>query len=128
MFTKDVDYRESSDGYIMLKLRFLLTSLTGFEYECSHYSIQKNGCIIAHSGYWWNGASGPTLDTPNTVEASCFHDILYAMLRDGGIPNTYKNRRIADKILYRALRRDGMSYFRANYWYWGVRLGGGFHV
>ena len=128
MFYKDIDYKEKDKGNIMLKLRFLLTSLTGFEYDCSLYSIRKDGCIIAHSGYWWDGASGPTIDTPNTYEASCFHDILYALMRGDHIPNTYWNRRKADRILYRALRRDGMSWFRANYWYLGVRGGGSFAI
>ncbi len=128
MFEKKVDYKECIDGYRMLKNRFLMTSFKGFEYECGRYSIIKDGCIMAQPGFWWNGASGPTFDTPNTMEASCFHDILYDMLRLDKIPNTYWNRRKSDKMFYKALRRDGMSWFRANYWYWGVRGGGWYSV
>lgn len=128
MFHLGVDYKRFNSGYIMLKLRFLLTSLKGFEYDCSLYSIGKDGCIISHSGYWYDGPSGPTIDTPNSMEAACFHDIIYDLIRKGIIPNTYWNRRKADKIFYRALRRDGMSYFRANLWYFGVRAGGSFAI
>ena len=128
MFYNKIDYKECSGGYTMIRLRFLLTSLTGFSYDCDRYSISENGCLIAKDGYWWNGASGPAVDTPNAMEGSCFHDILYDLLRHGHIPNTYWNRRKADKIFYRALRRDGMSWFRANYWYWGVRGGGSFAI
>tara|TARA_R110000744_G_scaffold146669_2_gene259529 strand:- start:5212 stop:5598 length:387 start_codon:yes stop_codon:yes gene_type:complete len=128
MFYEGIDYKECNGGYSLLKLRFLTTSLTGFEYEGDSYSIQRDGRIFAYCGYWYDGPSGPTIDTANSMEGSCFHDIIYDMIKKGIIPNTYWNRRKADKIFYKALRRDKMNWFRAQLWYWGVRGGGSFHV
>ena len=124
MFLDGIDYKEYNDGYQILKTSYFPTSYKDCEYFGSHFSITKDGMIYVWEGYCFDGASGPTIDTDNSFEAACFHDIMYALIRMGVIPNTYWNRRKADLMFYKALRKDGMSWLRANAWFVGVRAGG----
>ena len=39
------------------------------------------GDTIIKTGYAWNGASGPTVDTRNTMAGSLVHDLLYQLIR-----------------------------------------------
>ena len=74
-------------------------------------------------GYAWDGASGPTIDTKNSMEASLVHDCLYQAIRLGVLDRYYKVK--ADKIFYRILRKHGMCVVRAVVWFLGVYLFGG---
>lgn len=77
----------------------------------------KGNKITIQKGYAWDGASGPTIDTKNTIKASLIHDCLYQAMRLGILDQSY--RKAADKEL-----RDQMktSKFRAKVWYLAVRL------
>jgi hypothetical protein len=79
-----------------------------------------------HPGYSWDGASGPTWDTPDTMRASLIHDVFYQCFREKLIENTYRNRKYADKLFKLLLLKYGMGKFRANYFYLAVRVGGAF--
>ena len=85
--------------------------------------MQPDGLLTILSGYAWDGASGPTIDSKNTMRGSVVHDALFQLMREGFLD--VKWRKQADKELYRILREDGMSAIRAGYWYAGVRIGGG---
>ena len=124
MFELHKDYNELHGGYCLTRIKAISTSIRGFSYAGSHYSINEDGLVCGYIGYWYDGATGPAIDTDNSLEGACFHDILYALIRIGVIPDTYYYRRKADLVLYTALRADGMSWLRANAWYVGVRLGG----
>jgi hypothetical protein len=76
--------------------------------------------------YGWNGASGPAIDTRETMRASLVHDALYQLIREGYLPKEMRKR--ADKEFYKICREDGMSWFRAQYFYRAVRMFGGAHV
>ncbi len=76
--------------------------------------------IIKH-GYAWDGPSGPTFDTPDSMRGALIHDALYQLMREGLLdPDSY--REVADKILRRICMEDGMSEVRADAWYEAVRL------
>lgn len=85
--------------------------------------LSTGGKLIIKAGYAWDGASGPTIDTKNTIRGSLVHDALYQLMREGHLSHEWRKQ--ADKELYRILREDGMSALRAKLWYAGVRLGGG---
>ena len=82
-----------------------------------------NGYLIIRSGYAWDGPSGPTYDSKNTMRGSLIHDALYQLIRDGLLPFDYWKK--ADDELYRICRLDGMSWIRARLWIRGLRLIGG---
>ena len=84
-----------------------------------------DGCTVLkiQGGYAWDGPSGPTIDTKNFMRGSLVHDALYQLIRLGHLDkNIY--RKAADEELYRICRQDGMSKLRANWVYYGLRVGG----
>lgn len=92
-------------------------------YSFSHeYFSLSNGELIIQKGYVWDGPSGPTIDTRNSLEPSLVHDALYQSMRARYIPQ--EERKTVDKIFRRQLLAKGMSKFRATYFYYGVRLFG----
>ena len=80
----------------------------------------KDGKIYIYKGYAWDGASGPTIDTKDTIRASLIHDCLYQAMRLGLIEENY--RKNADKELYNQMVSAGCWKFRAFLWYISVRL------
>jgi len=82
-------------------------------------SMFMDGRLVICEGYCWDGASGPTIDTPSTMRASLVHDALYQLIRLGQIPFSEVTK--ADDLFYRILREDGMSRFRA--WYYRKAVG-----
>jgi hypothetical protein len=81
------------------------------------------GDTIIKTGYAWNGASGPTVDTRNTMTGSLVHDLLYQLIRLGLIDPKYKA--YADRILKEICVEDGMNRIRAACWLWAVKTFGG---
>ena len=69
-------------------------------------------------GYAWNGASGPTWDTLNSMTGSLVHDVDYQLIRLGLIDQKYKE--YADQVLHDICTEDGMWEWRADYWRWAV--------
>ena len=86
-------------------------------------SLSKGGTLTIREGYAWDGPSGPTIDTPNFMRGSLVHDVLYQIMRLGGLDHE-KYRKRADEILREICVEDGMSAFRAWYVYWAVWLFG----
>ena len=81
------------------------------------------GDTVIKTGYAWNGASGPTLDTRNTMTGSLVHDLLYQLIRLGLIDPKYKA--YADRMLKEICVEDGMNRIRAACWLWAVKTFGG---
>ena len=75
--------------------------------------LGRNGVLVIHQGYAWDGASGPARDTKTIMRGSLVHDALYQLMREGILPQKY--RELADKILYLICKQDGMWQPRA--WY-----------
>ena len=73
-------------------------------------------------GYKWNGASGVTIDTPDTYRASCVHDALYALIKEHKAGR--QARLAADKNFLNMLEEDGMIWIRRFVWYYFVRAFG----
>lgn len=57
----------------------------------------KDNILTIRKGYCWDGASGPTIDTPATMLAGLVHDALYQAIREGFLSKSYKGS--ADKNL-----------------------------
>jgi len=77
-----------------------------------------NGVLRVNEGYMWDGVSGPTWDSKNTMLGGLLHDVLYQMIRLELIPLKYKTT--ADMLFKEELRKSGMSSFRAWYYYEAV--------
>ena len=77
--------------------------------------------LTIEKGYAWDGPSGPTWDSKNSMRASLVHDALYQLMRVGVLPESC--RKPADDTLYQLCVEDGMFQWRAWAWWNGVRLG-----
>lgn len=74
--------------------------------------------LLIRSGYAWDGASGPTIDTADSMKASLVHDALYQLIRERKLPHEWKD--YADEIFHALCLADGMCTARAWMWYQAV--------
>jgi hypothetical protein len=91
--------------------------------DTSFIQLTRDGLLIIKDQYAWDGASGPTFDTQNSMRASLVHDALYQLMRKKQLPQTYVL--LADQLFREILIEDGMSAIRAAIWYSGLRLAAG---
>lgn len=94
----------------------------GYRVSTDSIDLYKDGTLVLHFRFRWNGASGPTFDTFKTMRASAVHDALYRLLQKRLIDE--KVRWQADLMLYRIMREDGASAVRAFYWLVAVEIFG----
>jgi hypothetical protein len=80
----------------------------------SKFMQLQNGVLTIRAGYAWDGASGPTVDTKNSMRGGLVHDALYQAMREGLLPRELKPD--ADQLLYETCIADGMLKARA--WLW----------
>lgn len=85
-----------------------------------YVSLSTTGWLHVRDGYAWDGASGPTIDTRDTMRASLVHDSLYQLMRLGLLDRSH--RRDVDLLFRRILIEDHAPKFRAHLWYLAVRL------
>lgn len=57
--------------------------------------LAVDGKIKLAHGYAWDGASGPTFNTPNLMRGLLIHDALYQLMREGYLYRD-KHRKAAD--------------------------------
>ena len=91
-------------------------------YEDAHndYIWLKEGHLIIMKHYAWDGASGPAKDDKTNMTASLVHDALYQLMREKLIERTH--RKYIDQLFRDICLKNGMSKFRAWYYYTAVRL------
>lgn len=100
-----------------------LTIYPSHDIDIGYLSMTPKGMLTIRTGYAWDGASGPAIDTANIMRGSLVHDALYQLIREGCLP--FSAREAADRELHRICLEDGMSRIRAWWTHRGVRLGGG---
>jgi len=90
--------------------------------KANFIQLDRNGLIVILKGYAWDGPSGPTYDSDNTMAGSLVHDAVYQLIRAGRLPASYKG--IADETMKEIMVEDGMWKFRAKYFFVGVNTFG----
>ena len=88
------------------------------------YASLKDGILSVKRSYAWAGASGPVINTRDTLVASLVHDVLYQAMRLNLIKPSKENRKIADKNFFEILKMNGVNSIRRKVWYFAVRLFG----
>ena len=91
-----------------------VVTILGQDYKISDFGVAFN------PGFGWDGASGPTIDTENSMRAALVHDVLCRAIAEGKLPWRPFRRR-ADREFRRILRQDGMSWLRRWIWWAAVR-------
>lgn len=126
--TPECLYREiASAKQLCSEFRFQLRTAPGYAAKAGFVSFDAKGRVTVKPGYVWDGASGPTLDTVDSVCGSLLHDVCYELMRLCMLPSlVYKPE--ADILFYERLIEDGMLQYRAWAWYIAVRQFGGASV
>lgn len=86
-------------------------------------TLLVGGTMTFKSGYAWDGASGPTWDTDNSMTPSLYHDGMAQLMRMGKLDLgwlDYVNEEFDDM-----LKERGMNWFRRRLWRRGLWLTGG---
>ncbi len=116
--SKYIYYKEGYK-YQTTEPAYFNTGIAGYSIETQFIILYFSGIMEIKRGYAWDGPSGPTFDTPDSMRASLPHDALYQFMRMGLIPQSCRPK--ADELLHRLLLEDGMSELRADIWYEGVK-------
>ncbi|MHB8123121.1 MAG: DUF1353 domain-containing protein [Desulfuromonadaceae bacterium] len=93
------------------------TVLVGIDPGCeiiTDWLHLQNGYLTISKGYAWDGPSGPTFDTSDSLRGSLVHDALYQLMRLGLISESYRGK--ADDLLHEICVEDGMVHIRAEMW------------
>ena len=80
-----------------------------------------DGTMMVMEGYAWDGPSGPTYDSLDSMRGSLVHDAGYQLMREKHLdPTVYRDS--FDREFWKMLIEDGMLEILANGWYDGVHL------
>ena len=94
------------------------------EHGAGWVRLSASRVLSLTAGYAWDGPSGLTIDTKTFMRGSLVHDALYQLLRADQFTRHEHWREIADDILRRICREDGMNSARVWWVHRAVRLGG----
>lgn len=81
-------------------------------------SLTTDGRLFLAKHFCWDGASGPTLDTPASIAPSAAHDALYQLIRKGFLPPDFID--VANREFLRLLEENGMWWWRRKLWFMAV--------
>jgi len=125
---KKIYYKKVFHKYKLANLIELQTSiLPEEEIILPFIKLRTDGMLFIKAGYAWDGASGPTFDTENTVVPSAGHDAEFQLMREGFIDRDVWFRSSNDDI-YRWMRERGMNIIRARAWRTSLNLFGYKHT
>jgi hypothetical protein len=85
-------------------------------------TLDMAGKLSIKADYAWDGPSGWTIDTRNSMRGSLVHDALYQLIRHGLLPVSL--RLSCDWELDALLKEDGMWKWRRRLWVKALRIGG----
>jgi len=127
-------YKKVSPWWRFIRQEFKLncahhrqTLIYNKEYEDKSVKLHKNGLLTIKDNFVF-GASGPTIDTKSSREASCVHDAIYHLSNMGVFKgdDSRKMRGIADDLLYKICIENKMYKWRAKTWLKSLEMFGGF--
>ena len=112
------------DRLLILKDQKIQTQVFGYRVQSGKVKLYQSGLLLLKTGYQWNGASGPTIDTPATIEASAGHDGLTDLLIKKKLPKTELSN--INSSLYVLLRKNKVNTLRSTSWLFAVETLGKF--
>ncbi len=96
------------------------TEILGCDIHTEYIDLTPDGILKIRANWLFDGPSGPTIDTPDSMRGAAVHDAGYYPMRAGLLEMKY--RHYFDQLLHQVLIEDGMSPLRAGIWYTGVRV------
>jgi len=113
-YRKGYLYQLAEDVYIETTLTVIHPIDTTF------ISLHLNSIMVIRAGYAWDGASGPTFNTDNSMVPSLFHDAAAQLMRQGLLPQ--KMLPHVNAHFDYMLKKRGMSWLRRKLWQRGLWL------
>ncbi len=107
-------YQEKNAKYWLRQDYSLFIGILGYNIKTDFVELRKDGWLLIRKGFVWDGPSGPTFDTKDSMRGSLVHDVLYMLMRLGLLPQSC--RQTADKLLHDICNEDGMLEVRADIW------------
>ena len=117
-FSGPMSYTKGYKYQLYDSLSVFIPALVTYGSVTSRYVTLGDGLLVISRHWAWDGASGPTIDTKSSMRASCVHDAIYYLIRQGLLPPEAKE--IADELLHDICLIDEMWHWRADIWYAGV--------
>jgi hypothetical protein len=78
-------------------------------------TLSGTGLLVLKKGFAWDGPSGPTIDTPDSLKGSAVHDAYCRLMSWGLLSRSWKDK--ADAIARDVWIESGMSPNRADLWF-----------
>ncbi len=107
-YRKGYLYQLAEDIDFQTNIRPLRSIVTPF------ITLTLSGHLFIKAGYAWDGASGPTINTDNSMTPSLFHDAIYQLIRRGLLDPIW--RETADDAFGEMLKERGMFSLRRKIW------------
>ena len=106
--------------YQVDELHSVLTPVKGVVIGDEFFTLHATGLLVIRRGFTWDGASGPTFDTKNSMRASLVHDVFCICMRDGRLPHEVWAETV-HAFFKEMCIADGMCGWRAHLWYLAVK-------
>ena len=116
---KKIQFTQATYKYQLEKDYSVNIPIKDHDIDLTFLALDPTGMLLIRKGYAWDGPSGPTVDTPGFMRGALVHDSLYQLMR-GEHLHDKKYRKVADEIMRKICREDGMNSFRAWYVYYGT--------
>lgn len=90
--------------------------------ETRFITLETGGTLTIRAGYAWDGPSGPTWDTPDTMAPSAYHDAIYQLIRMGLLDphwRPFADEEMGEMMKARAVKWQplkAIQHYRANAW------------
>ena len=85
--------------------------------------LDTSGTLYIVSGYAWDGATDPAIDSIDNMRASLVHDALSQLARAGYL-DAVKYKKAIDDEYFKILEEDGMWAFRRGIHAIGLKIAG----
>lgn len=118
----DTSFRYRDAKYVLAEPTSAMTPVTGYDIRELFFHLHPDGLLELFPGLGWNGASGPTIDTPDCIRASAYHDVFCWLMRERLVDYAIWQDTI-NEFFELQCRGSGMPAWRATYWHWGVEIG-----
>lgn len=112
-YLKGVKYVLSEDYVVQLPI-------VGVRIIDEWFRLTEFGHLTIFAGFAWDGASGPTFDTKDSMRASLVHDVLCIAMRDGRLDFAHQDQ--VNAIFKQHCIEDGMAPWRAWLWHAAVEF------
>lgn len=97
------------------------TPIVGHAIEGDDYALAPDGTLTVRRGYAWDGASGPTFDSPSSMRPSMVHDVFCSLMRAKRLDYDQWQDTVNELFKSQCIE-DGMWPWRAKVWHAAVEF------